>query len=230
MADRSKITPSGEFLSEIPEYDAFISYKHGAVDSAAARALQKNLEHFRAPLLSGIGLPGISSHDNADKPKKTGRIRRVFLDDGELSACAAFGSHIREALKKSRWLIIICSPETKRSPWVNLEIETFLEYHDRDHILAVMTSGEPADIFPDAFVGSGSMPDEMLAADARGETVREVLKKLRGDALLRVAAPILGLAYDDLKQRSKIYKLQRLASAAVVCLALRLYKEMQISD
>ena len=219
MADHSNITPSGEFLSEIPEYDAFISYKHGAVDSAAAKALQKNLEHFRAPLLSGIGLPGISSHDNADKPKKTGRIRRVFLDDGELSACAAFGSHIREALKKSRWLIIICSPETKRSPWVNLEIETFLEYHDRDHILAVMTSGEPADIFPDAFVGSGSMPDEMLAADARGETVREVLKKLRGDALLRIAAPILGLNYDDLKQRHRIYGLQRIAAAAIVCLA-----------
>lgn len=219
MADHSNITPSGEFLSEIPEYDAFISYKHGAVDSAAAKALQKNLEHFRAPLLSGIGLPGISSHENADKLKKTGRIRRVFLDDGELSACAAFGSHIREALKKSRWLIIICSPETKRSPWVNLEIETFLEYHDRDHILAVMTSGEPADIFPDAFVGSGSMPDEMLAADARGETVREVLKKLRGDALLRIAAPILGLNYDDLKQRHRIYGLQRIAAAAIVCLA-----------
>ena len=219
MADRSNITPSDEFLSEIPEYDAFISYKHGAVDSAAARALQKNLEHFRAPLLSGIGLPGMSSHEKADRPKKTGRIRRVFLDDGELSACAAFGSHIREALKKSRWLIIICSPETKRSPWVNLEIETFLEYHDRDHILAVMTSGEPADIFPDAFVGSGSMPDEMLAADARGETVRDVLKKLRGDALLRIAAPILGLNYDDLKQRHRIYELQRIAAAAIVCLA-----------
>ena len=219
MADHSNTSPSGDIFSEIPEYDAFISYKHGAIDSAAARALQKNLEHFRAPVLSGIRLPGTPFSGKEGRPKKTGRIRRVFLDDGELSACAAFGSHIREALKKSRWLIIICSPETKKSPWVNLEVETFLEYHDRNHILAVMTGGEPADIFPEAFAGSGSLPDEMLAADARGETVREVLKKLRGDALLRVAAPILGLAYDDLKQRSKIYKLQRLASAAVVCLA-----------
>ena len=154
------------------EYDAFISYKHGPVDSAAARALQKNLEHFRVPIVAG---------------RRSERIRRVFLDEGELSATAAFSARIQQALKNARWLIIICSPATKNSPWVNLEIESFIKYHDRDHILAVMTSGEPVDIFPDAFIGSGNLPDEMLAADARGETAQEVVKKLRGDTLLRSA-------------------------------------------
>lgn len=186
------------------EYDAFISYKHGPVDSAAARALQKNLEHFRMPIVAGRG------------PK---RIRRVFLDEGELSATAAFSARIQQALKNARWLIIICSPATKNSPWVNLEIESFIKYHDRDHILAVMTSGEPVDIFPDAFIGSGNMPDEMLAADARGETAQEVVKKLRGDTLLRIAAPILGMTYDDLKQRHRTYQLRRFSIVASICLA-----------
>ena len=191
------------------EYDAFISYKHGPVDSAVAKRLQQKLEHFQEPILAR-GL----FHRKSER-----RIRRVFLDDGELSACAAFASHIRQALEHSRWLIIICSPETRTSPWVNLEIETFLEFHDRSHILAVMTSGEPLDIFPQAFIGASGIPDEMLAADARGENLREVLHKLSGDVLLRVAAPLLGLDYDDLKQRHRVYRLQRFMLAAVVCLA-----------
>ncbi|MBQ8053765.1 MAG: TIR domain-containing protein [Lachnospiraceae bacterium] len=190
------------------EYDAFISYKHGPVDSAAAKALQKNLEHFHVPIIAG----------HAKGEKKRRKIKRVFLDEGELSATAAFASRIRLALKNSRWLIIICSPATKNSPWVDLEIRTFLEFHDRDHILAVMTSGEPADIFPEAFAGSGNLPDEMLAADARGATAYEVVKKLRGDTLLRIAAPILGMTYDDLKQRNRVYRLQRFLAAASVCL------------
>lgn len=101
---------------------------------------------------------------------------------------------------------------------MDLEIRTFLEFHDRDHILAVMTGGEPADIFPEAFAGSGNLPDEMLAADARGATAYEVVKKLQGDTLLRIAAPILGMTYDDLKQRNRVYRLQRFLAAASVCL------------
>ena len=190
------------------EYDAFISYKHGPVDSAAAKALQKNLEHFHVPIIAG----------HAKGEKKRRKIKRVFLDEGELSATAAFASRIRLALKNSRWLIIICSPATKNSPWVDLEIRTFLEFHDRDHILAVMTSGEPADIFPEAFAGSGTLPDEMLAADARGKTAYDVVRKLRGDTLLRIAAPILELTYDDLKQRHRVYRLQRFLLAASLCL------------
>lgn len=61
------------------------------------------------------------------------------MDEGELSSCSDFGLQIREALKNSGWLIVICSSETKDSPWVNLEIKTFLEFHDRSRILAVVT-------------------------------------------------------------------------------------------
>ena len=76
---------------------------------------------------------------------------------------------IREALKNSGWLIVICSSETKDSPWVNLEIKTFLEFHDRSRILAVVTEGEPEDVFPKELLGSDRTA-EVLAADARGNT------------------------------------------------------------
>lgn len=191
-------------LSQV-SYDAFISYKHGNIDSAAAKALQQNLEHFHSPILSG---------------EKKRRIKRVFVDEGELSSCADFGAQIREALKNAGWLIVICSPETKGSQWVNLEIKTFLEFHDRSRILAVVTDGKPEEIFPEALLGHKIGSGEVLAADARGQNLKEVLKKLKKDALLRIAAPILGTTYDSLKQRNRVYVIQRVAAVSSIAFLL----------
>lgn len=43
---------------------------------------------------------------------------------------------------------MICFPHTKESIWVRREIEFFLKTHDRDHILAVLSEGEPQDVLP----------------------------------------------------------------------------------
>ena len=187
------------------KYDAFISYKHGGIDSAAAEAVQKNLEHFRVPK---------SLKDCKQK------IERVFVDEGELSSSSYFSRVIKEALKNAEWLIVICSRKTKHSEWVNLEIKTFLEFHDRSRILAVITEGEPKDVYPEELLGKIGYEDEVLAADARGSTEKEVLKKLKKDALLKIAAPILGTNFDSLKQRRKTYIMQRTAIAALILLVI----------
>ena len=73
MPDRPDTrTADDAVLGIASEYDAFISYKHGPVDSAAAKALQKNLEHFHAPIIAG----------KTKGDGKRRRIRRVFLDEG----------------------------------------------------------------------------------------------------------------------------------------------------
>lgn len=120
------LQPYKSDLSQVV-YDAFICYRHGETDSQAAKILQQKLEHFYIPWM---------------RKNKIKKIRRVFMDEGELSSCSDFGLQIREALKNSGWLIVICSSETKDSPWVNLEIKTFLEFHDRSRILAVVTEAE----------------------------------------------------------------------------------------
>lgn len=178
-------------------YDAFICYKHGPVDSSAAVTLQRALENYRAP--KGVA--------QSRKP-----FRRVFVDEGELSSCADFGEQIREALKHSGWLIVVCSPDTPTSAWVQLEIDTFLEYHDRSRILAVLTDGDEKTAFPPQLRGTADGEGEVLASDARGNDLREVTKKLRSDALLKLAAPMLGTTFDTLKQRQKLYLLQRVAA------------------
>ena len=189
---------------EAVKYDAFVCYKHGVIDSAAAVALQRALESYRAPRDMGKGR----------KP-----FRRVFVDEGELSSCADFGCQIRQALKNSGWLIVICSPQTPASPWVKLEIDTFLEYHDRSRILAVLTAGEPEESYPPQLMGGGQT-GQVLAADARGATEAEVRRLLRRDALLKVAAPMLGTTFDGLKQRQRIYRTRRIAAAAGLAFAV----------
>ena len=179
------------------KYDAFISYKHGPVDRAAALTLQRALENYRGP--KGV----------TDKKKP---FDRVFVDEGELSSCADFGQQIREALKNSGWLIVICSPGAKQSPWVQLEINTFLEYHDRSRILAVLTSGNPDISFPPILKGECFGNGEVLAANAISSTPQEAVKQLKGDALLKIAAPMLNTTFDTLKQRQKMYRLQRIAA------------------
>ena len=194
------LAPSKNSLYSV-KYDAFICYKHGEIDSAAALQLQQSLEHLHIPR-------GVSPRHGRNL------LKRVFVDEGELSSCADFGLQIREALKNSEYLIVICSPNTPGSPWVNLEIETFLEYHDRSHILSVLTGGEPEVSFP-ALLKKGKNNDEVFAADARGANAKECLKRLKKDALLRIAAPLLGTSYDELKHRRQNYIFRRAAFASI---------------
>lgn len=183
------------------EYDAFICYKHGAVGTPAAQELRNALERY------GRGV-FMRNHP----------IRRVFLDEGELASCADFGERIRDALQQSKWLIVLCSRETKESHWVTEEIKTFLEFHSSSHILAVVAEGEPEDVYPDILLKKGMDAGNLLAADARGDSLKEIRKKIRGDVKLKIAAPILNTTFDNLKQRDKVYRWKR--TAVGICMGL----------
>lgn len=187
-------------------YDAFICYKHGPLDSPAAKTLQQRLEHFHIT-------------DNAGKRIRP--FRRVFVDEGELAACADFGQQIHDALENSKWLLVICSEDTPQSPWVNLEIETFLKLHGpaaRDRILTVLTSGEPIASFPPKLLEEETGGREPFAVDIRADTPRQIQRQLKGDPFLRLAATMLDRPFDALKQRQRVYFLQRVAMVTCVCL------------
>lgn len=197
------LKPSKSVLSTV-KYDAFLCYKHGTVDSPAAKALRQRLEHFHTT-------------DNAGKRIRP--FRNVFLDEGELSACRDFGQMIRDALRNSRYLLVICSEDTPQSPWVKLEIETFQEIHGgaaRERIFTILTSGEPEASLPPVLLESAG--GEPFAVDIRGKDLGGIRKNLRGDAFLRLAAAMLNRPFDALKQRQKIYALQRVAAVTGACL------------
>ena len=103
-------------------YDAFISYRHLPLDRAAARWLHRAMETYRVPrALVRMGYPA--------------RLARVFRDEDELPASADLPQSITEALRDSRFLIVVCTSETPGSRWVNAEIECFRRLGRHDRIL-----------------------------------------------------------------------------------------------
>ncbi|MBR5662485.1 MAG: TIR domain-containing protein [Bacilli bacterium] len=210
------------------KYDAFISYRHCDLDKYVAENLHKVLETYELPknIKEKLGITGRT-------------IKRVFRDQDELPLSSNLEDPIVEALKESKYLIVICSPRLKESMWCKKEIETFKKLRGRKNIFCVLIEGEPKDSFPEEICfdeietidknGKKKIekkPVEPLAADVRGETKKEVLKKIKEEKL-RLIAPMYNLDYDDLKQRHKLRKMRRMfitsACVSAFCILFTIY-------
>src|SRR4051794_34526716 len=102
-------------------YDAFISYSHAA-DGLLAPALQSALHRLARPWYRLRALP-------------------VFRDQTNLSAAPDLWPTIESALRESRALILLASPEAAASKWVRREIEAWRAKPDPGPIYIVLTGG-----------------------------------------------------------------------------------------
>lgn len=220
FVDRDTFEETYELIKdkEPVRYDAFISYSHSEPDAFVAGKLHTMLEHYKVPK---------KIQEISGKKK----IERVFRDREELPLSANLAMGICEALENSEYLIVICSPRSVKSEWVQREIETFLLTHTKDKVLTLLAEGEPEEAFPDSLCYEEKIlhrPDgkaetvreriEPMAADVRGADHREIEKKLK-EEFLRILAPMLGCTYDELKQRHRDYMFRRViagVSAAAV--------------
>ena len=197
------------------KYEAFISYRHCELDKYVAENLHKILETYELP------------KDVKNKLGITGRtIKRVFRDQEELPLTSNLEDPIIEALKDSKYLIVICSPRLKDSLWCKKEIETFKKLRGRKNIFCVLIEGEPKDSFPEEVLTDTvevekngkkvkeEIPVEPLAADVRGISKKDVLKKIKEEKL-RLIAPMYNLDYDDLRQRHKLRQQKKIVRTAV---------------
>lgn len=182
-----------------PRFRAFISYSHA--DAAAAVRLQRRLESYRVPR----GPEGWSAQPGA----AGGRIGAVFRDRADLSASADLSAAIREALAESGALIVLCSPDARRSPWVAREIELFRALHPGRPVLAALIAGEPHESFPAALSAGGLEP---LAADFRK------VGDGWGLAFLKVVAGILGIPLDRLIRRDARRRQRRVMAVTLAAL------------
>lgn len=173
-------------METVERYDAFISYRHCEPDSDIVIRLHRSLENYRLP---------------KEIAKRVGkkRLSRVFRDDAELSVSDDLSEEIDKALRNSDYLIVVCSPDYLKSVWCRKELETFLKYNDKSHVLLVLANGEPETAFPEEMFSNGVEP---LAADCRGNTPKE-RKEHVDTATLRLVAAIIGVGYDDLAQRHR---------------------------
>ncbi len=188
-------------------YAAFISYSHA--DDEIGDWLHKRLERYEVPATL-VGREGPSGTIQR-------RLGKVFRDRVELSAAHDLGTEIRRALDQSEALIVLCSPRSSRSQYVQEEICYFKSLGRRNRIFAAILEGEPHaagkpghksedECFPTALIfqladggGLSSQPEptEPIAADFRkGKDGRET-------GSLKLVAGILGVGLDELVQREK---------------------------
>jgi len=179
------------------KYRAFISYSHA--DTAFAKWLHRGLEAFHI------------DKDLVGRMTATGPIpqalRPIFRDRDEFTAGHALAEQTLAALDDSHALIVVCSPASVKSRYVNEEIRLFKSRHPKRPVIPLIVDGKPDDpereCFPPALKfkldAEGQVADqkvELLAADAREDGDGKTL------ALAKVIAGMLGVPSDEIFRRA----------------------------
>lgn len=169
-------------------FDAFISYSHR--DLNWGKWLQKKLETYRIP-----------NDMRGDRPQ--GQKFRVFRDQTDLAGTGLQDS-LRQNLEDSGFLIVLCSPSSAASPWVNEEIRYFASLGRIDRIVPFIVDGEPEsddpslECFPEALRG---IEDHTML----GANVQEIGKN---KAFLKIVSILLGVRFGRLVDREKQRKVR----------------------
>jgi WD40 repeat protein len=174
-------------------YWAFISYS--SKDRKWGQWLHKRLENYPIP-------KEFQGAELSEGVRLGKYLRPVFRDRDELAGSSNLGPAILNALQESRYLIVLCSPNSAKSAWVNKEIEDFKRLCGEENILALIldgvpnassgTAGDPSlECFPPAL----RYPAEPLAGDLR----KEGDGRQRG--FLKVLSGISQLDFDSLYRR-----------------------------
>jgi WD40 repeat protein len=208
---------------EAPVFDAFLSYSHAA-DGRLAPKVQAGLHRLARPLF---------------RP----RALRVFRDETGLSATPELWPSIERVLDRSRYFILMASPDAARSRWVGEEIGYWLakspaakEGKAAERFLIVLSGGEIR--WDDALGGfddeqttalpaalrRGVFAHEPLWVDMRGASTQDDLSlhnaSFRGK-VADLAATLHGKSKDELigEDVRIVRRTRRLAWTACLLLA-----------
>ena len=199
------------------EYDAFLSYAHH--DRQVTTAIQKGLHQ--------IG-------------RRLGRLRalRVFRDDTNLTASPDLWGRITEALDRARYMIVVLSPQSAASHWVNEEISYWLAHRGHEQLMLVLAEGhlrwdatggrfDPQHSYaaPPALTAPGSLRSEPLYIDVSDDAPWDLGSLTFRDKVTSLAAPIHGkpkdqLAGDDLREQRQFRRLRAGAISGLVVLTV----------
>src|SRR6202048_1265616 len=199
------------------EYDAFLSYTHR--DRAVSAGVQKGFHQI------GRRLGQL-------------RARRVFRDDTDLTVRPDLWGGIAEALDRSRFLVVVLSPQTAVSHWVNQEVGYWLERKGRQRLLLVLAGGclqwdrehacfDPrlSDAAVPVLTEPGVLPEEPFFVDVSADAPWDPRAPVVREKVTALAAPIHGkpkdqLASDDLREQRRFRRLRAGAIAGLVVLTV----------
>ncbi|MBU6417401.1 MAG: TIR domain-containing protein, partial [Xanthomonadaceae bacterium] len=209
--------PSGPSRS----YRAFISYSHA--DKAWGDWLHKALETYRVP----SRLVGKQTEVGTIPP----RLNPVFRDREELSSSPELDSKINQALAQSENLVVICSPASATSRWVNEEVLAYKRMGRGGRIFCLIVEGEPnATDLPGREAEECFCPALRFVTDADGRPTPERTEPIAADARqgkdgkanakLKLIAGMLGIGFDTLKQRELQRRTRRMTAIAALALVV----------
>ena len=195
-------------------FDAFISYSHTA-DGEIGPAVEHGLERLARPWY---------------------RLRAltVFRDQADLPLTEDLWNAIAKAIDSARFFVLLVSPESARSEWVNREVAHWCSTKSPETLLLVLTGGElDWDKTTGDFTAASAVPatlrghfaGEPLWLDlrwAREEPEPSLrLPKFRA-AMALLASPMRGVPPDALEGEDiRLHRrARRLARAAVASLAV----------
>ena len=207
-------------MEETREYCAFISYRHKELDKYVAKRIHTMIERYT--------VPGEMREAWGDK-----KLGKVFRDEEELPVSSNLTDSICTALDHTQYLIVICTPDTPESIWVEREIKYFLEHHDRSHVVAVLAEGTPDTSFPKWLTttydadGNETGKIEPLAANLTDVNNKFQKSRMKKEAV-RLYAAIMGCPFDSLWQREKRQKVNRMLALVSVLAAVALFYGISI--
>lgn len=99
------------------DYCAFLSYSH--INEHVVSDLHQRLENFKLP----------------KRKNKKVRLFPIFRDTDELPTSSDLGDNLQQALRNSRYLVVVISKHSMTSEWVSEEVRLYSEHHTDDKII-----------------------------------------------------------------------------------------------
>ncbi|MDF5753108.1 toll/interleukin-1 receptor domain-containing protein [Spongiactinospora sp. TRM90649] len=201
-----RVIPPGS--SQDPSHDgfrywAFLSYSWA--DKRRARALHRRLERFAVPR-------------RVRRPLRPGgplsrRLRPVFRDEEEMAASGVLDERLCAAVDDSAALVLLASPDSARSRYVDQEVRRFVATRGTDRlvIVAIGEGGRSRPPLPESVRGLTGEPLWIDCRDDRGVGRR---------ALVRIAAAVLGVDFDLLWGRHRRRRRKLLAGWTALALTV----------
>jgi hypothetical protein len=205
-------------MQDTYQYFAFISFQNA--DAREAVRLQHAIESYR--------LPAVLCRQNS-VPR---RIRPLYCYINDMHAGEELMQELKQRMENSRFLIVVCSPRSAKSVYVNSGIEYFISLGRRDSIIPIIIDGVPyssdpeTECFPEALRRHfPKHADPLQDHSILGINVREagVSRRQAYDrAMLMVVARMLQLDFDGLLLREKQRRRRRaigwtLLSLVIAC-------------
>ena len=117
------------------KYFAFISFQ--SADAKDAVRLQHAIESYRLPAV-------LCKESNVPR-----RIKPLYCYLNDMHAGEELMQELKARMEQSRYLIVVCSPRSAKSVYVNSGIDYFISLGRRDSIIPVIVDGVPYSGYPE---------------------------------------------------------------------------------